>query len=204
VSSTRRTTDNRLASAVSLFFAGKALNNRRSMDVTSLFQLTKRVVPRKRDGYLFATLLLLMGVPACSPAAGQPPVAVTVAAPTPSPAPPVTVAAPTPSPGLASVPSAVAPTLRPSPTAARTTITVWVGETDGGGVYLRNSPHEGDRAEVLPDGTPLLVTGDEEEGDGQRWYPVKTADGASGYVQVIYTTRVEPGGSPAAPQGPPK
>ena len=46
--------------------------------------------------------------------------------------------------------------------------------------------------------------GDEEEGDGQRWYPVQTADGASGYVQVIYTTRVEPSGPPAPPRGQPK
>jgi len=112
---------------------------------------------------------------------------------------------------VASSPSAVATrpaTLRPSPVAVATvvpaSITVWVGETDGAGVFLRNSPHEGDRAAVLPDGTPLLVSGDEEEGDGQRWYPVQTADGASGYVQVIYTTRVEPSGSPAPPQGQPK
>jgi hypothetical protein len=86
----------------------------------------------------------------------------------------------------------------------RTTITVWVGETDGGGVYLRNSPHEGDRAEALPDGTPLRVTGDEEEGDGQRWYPVNLANGASGYVPVMYTTQVEPSSPPGPPQGLPK
>ncbi|HEV7664436.1 MAG TPA: SH3 domain-containing protein [Chloroflexota bacterium] len=82
--------------------------------------------------------------------------------------------------------------------------TVWVGNTDGGGVYLRNSPHDGDRADVLPDGTPLTVTGDEVEGDGQRWYPVKTPDGTEGYVQVIYTTRTQPTATPTPSGAPPK
>jgi hypothetical protein len=166
------------------------------MDVIS--SITKRVLPKKRDGHLLRSLLVLVGLTACSPTTAEP-------------AQIATVAAPTLPPRAASSPSAFAagpPTLRPSPvavaTAAPASITLWVGETDGGGVYLRNSPHEGDRAEVLPDGTPLLVTGDEEEGDGQRWYPVRTADGASGYVQVIYTTRVEPVGPPAAPSGQPK
>jgi hypothetical protein len=81
---------------------------------------------------------------------------------------------------------------------------VWVGNTDGGGVYLRNSPHEGDRADVLPDGTPLTVIGDEVEGDGQRWYFVRTPDGTDGYVPVIYTTNAEPNEAPATPQIPPK
>jgi hypothetical protein len=48
------------------------------------------------------------------------------------------------------------------------------------------------------------MTGDEIEGDGQRWYPVRTADGGDGFVQVIYTTRVEPSGPPAPPEGQPK
>jgi hypothetical protein len=71
-------------------------------------------------------------------------------------------------------------------------------------VYLRNSPHDGDRADVLPDGTQLTVTGTEQEGDGQRWYPVRTDDGTEGFVQVIYTTMTEPQGPPSPPQGEPK
>jgi hypothetical protein len=57
---------------------------------------------------------------------------------------------------------------------------------------------------VLPDGTQLTITGTEQEGDGQRWYPVRTDDGTEGFVQVIYTTMTEPQGSPAPPQGEPK
>jgi hypothetical protein len=79
-----------------------------------------------------------------------------------------------------------------------------VGNTDNSGVYLRNSPHIGDRADVLTDGTQLMVTGVEVEGDGQNWYPVRTADGTEGYVQVIYTTKTEPTEPPQPPQNPPK
>jgi hypothetical protein len=160
--------------------------------------ITKRVLPKKRDGHLLMSLLVLVGLTACSPTTTQP---VQTA----------TDVVQTNAPRVASSPPAVAtrpPTPPPAPagiaTAVPASITVWVGETDGGGVYLRNSPHDGDRAEVLPDGTPLLVSGDEEEGDGQRWYPVKTVDGASGYVQVIYTTRVEPSGPPGPPRVQPK
>ena len=82
---------------------------------------------------------------------------------------------------------------------------VWVANTGGGGVYLRNSPHDGDRGRVLPEGTQLMVTGGEVEGDGQRWYPIRTLDDNSdGYVQVIYTATTEPERQPAAPQGEPK
>jgi hypothetical protein len=114
-----------------------------------------------------------------------------------------TVSSPSPATPTALPPSPTAVALR-TPTAVAAKITVWVGDTDGGGVFLRNSPHDGDRADVLLDGTPLTITGDEVEGDGQRWYPVKTSDGFDGYVQVIYTTTVEPSGPPAPPQAPPK
>ena len=83
-------------------------------------------------------------------------------------------------------------------------VIVWVGNTEGNGVFLRRSPHDGDRDIVLADGTALAVTGEEVEGDGQRWYPVKTSDNAEGYVQVIYTTKVQPTGPPPTPQGEPK
>jgi hypothetical protein len=134
--------------------------------------------------------------PAAAAASTSPSPAAAVASSSPSPAtatalPPPTVPSPTPAPPSTATPVA----------AART---VWVGNTDGGGVYLRNSPHDGDRADVLPDGTQLTVTGTEQEGDGQRWYPVRTDDGTEGFVQVIYTTMTEPQGPPSPPQGEPK
>jgi hypothetical protein len=178
-------------------------------------------------------LLVLVGLSvlaACSgPSQPANPTAAPAAKPTAAPA--VAVASTSPSPAaavVASSPSSVAAVVASSPSPATATAlpapttpsptpaspatatpsasvtTVWVGNTDGGGVYLRNSPHDGDRADVLPDGTPLTVTGTEQEGDGQRWYPVRTADGTEGYVQVIYTTTTEPQGPPTPPQGEPK
>jgi hypothetical protein len=69
---------------------------------------------------------------------------------------------------------------------------------------LRNSPHDGDRAGVLADGTTLRVTGEQVEGDGQNWYPVTTPDNTEGYVPVTYVTRTEPKEPPAPPTGEPK
>jgi hypothetical protein len=78
---------------------------------------------------------------------------------------------------------------------------VWIGNTQGTGVYLRNSPHIGDRGDVLGDGTQVTITGDQIEGDGLEWYPVRTADQKEGYVQITYVTRTAPAGPPTAPTG---
>ena len=74
---------------------------------------------------------------------------------------------------------------------------VWVANTDGGGVYLRNSPHDGDRAGVLAENAPLTVTGELVEGDGNNWWPVRTQDGMDGYVPEMYTTQTDPKAPPA-------
>ena len=81
---------------------------------------------------------------------------------------------------------------------------VWIGNTDGTGVYLRNSPHDGDRGDVLADGTRVTITGEQLEGDGKTWYPIKTENAGDGYVQVEYVTRTEPTGTPQRPVGEPK
>jgi len=98
-------------------------------------------------------------------------------------------------------PTAAAPA---TPTPGAVAKTVWVGNTDGAGVYLRHSPHDGDRGDVLADGTLLTVTGEEVEGDGLRWYPIKLEDGTEGYVPVDYTTSTAPSAPPRPPQGDPK
>jgi hypothetical protein len=114
-----------------------------------------------------------------------------------SPSPGVTLAVP--SPGVGSPSPAVAlATLSPGPTTE-----VFVANTDGGGVYLRRSPHDGDRADVLPEGTHLTVTGVEVDGDGQTWYPVRTDDGTEGFVAIKYTATVQPSATPTSPQAPP-
>ena len=79
-------------------------------------------------------------------------------------------------------------------------VSVWVANTDGGGVFLRNSPHDGDRSSsVLAENTQLTVTGELTEGDGQNWYPVVTDDGSTGYVPQQYTTMTDPQAGPRPP-----
>lgn len=64
-------------------------------------------------------------------------------------------------------------------------------------MFLRNSPHDGDRAGVIAENTPLTVTGEMVEGDGQQWWPVRTPDAQEGYVPVPYTTEKDPQAPPA-------
>jgi hypothetical protein len=64
---------------------------------------------------------------------------------------------------------------------------VWVGNTDGEGVYLRNSPKLADRVRAYPDGTELTVVGDDVQGDGRQWHHVRAPDGLEGYVPAEYT-----------------
>ena len=63
-------------------------------------------------------------------------------------------------------------------------------------MFLRNSPHDGDRAEVLAENTPLMVTGELVEGDGQKWLPVRTQDNKEGYVPQPFTTTTDPKAAP--------
>jgi hypothetical protein len=75
----------------------------------------------------------------------------------------------------------------------QTSTIVWVAPTlDGSPTFLYYSPHEGDRAVVLPEATPLLLVSGEVEGDGQRWYVVHTPDDDEGYILVSATTPVSP------------
>jgi len=70
--------------------------------------------------------------------------------------------------------------------------TVWVGNTDGQGVFVRKTPVMADRLQAYPDETPLTVVGDDVDGDGQHWKHVKTPDGLEGYVPSIYTVDAQP------------
>ena len=70
--------------------------------------------------------------------------------------------------------------------------TVWVGNTDGQGVYVRKTPVMADRAKPYADGTALTIVGDDVDGDGQHWKHIKTPDGLEGYVPSIYTVETQP------------
>jgi hypothetical protein len=145
---------------------------------------------------------------ACSGTSQSPTAAATATVPVAS-APAVTQSSPSaaaaaagPSPATATaLPPPSIPSPTPAPPATSTPVAaahmIWVANTEGGGVYLRNSPHDGDRAGVLPDNTPLTATGELVEGDGRNWWPVRTQDGMEGYVPETYTTQTDPQAPPA-------
>jgi hypothetical protein len=81
------------------------------------------------------------------------------------------------------------PTDTPQPASSQT---VWVGNTDGEGVYVRNTPAMSDRAGAYADGTPLTIIGEDVEGDGQQWKHVRTPDGLEGFVPSMYTVDTPP------------
>jgi len=114
-------------------------------------------------------------VPTASPA---PTLAVTVAPRTATPAPTPPTATP-----------AVQPAATPEPAASDT---VYVGNTDGQGVYVRATPALADRTRAYADGTPLTIIGDDVEGDGLQWKHVRTPDGLEGYVPAMYTSDAPP------------
>jgi hypothetical protein len=95
------------------------------------------------------------------------------------------------SPSLAAPSPSATAAPRTTPTAtpnASSSNTVYVGNTDGEGVYIRNTPSMADRAKAYADGTPLTIIGEDVDGDGQHWRHVRTPDGLEGYVPSIYTT----------------
>lgn len=111
---------------------------------------------------------------------------------------PVATLAPTivPTVARAAASSIPSPAPSPGPTAtavvAAATDTVWVGNTDGQGVFIRKTPAMADRIRAYPDGTPLTIVGDDVDGDGQHWKHIKTPDGLEGYVPSTYTVDVQP------------
>jgi hypothetical protein len=85
------------------------------------------------------------------------------------------------------------PAPQPSPTpAAAAAQTVYVGNTDGEGVYLRKTPTMADRLQAYADGTALQIIGDDVDGDGQHWHHVRAPDGTEGYVPSMYTVDTPP------------
>ncbi|HEY1298820.1 MAG TPA: SH3 domain-containing protein [Chloroflexota bacterium] len=66
--------------------------------------------------------------------------------------------------------------------------TVYVGNTDGEGVFIRKTPAMDDKVRAYSDGTPLTLIGEDVDGDGQHWKHVRTPDGLEGYVPSQYTT----------------
>ncbi|MGD8585281.1 MAG: SH3 domain-containing protein [Chloroflexota bacterium] len=58
-----------------------------------------------------------------------------------------------------------------------------VANTDNVGVSLRGGPSTDNiRLQLIPEGTPLLVSGGPEEGNGLIWWQVRLEDGTEGWV----------------------
>jgi hypothetical protein len=88
--------------------------------------------------------------------------------------------------------SPIAKPIAASTTAAAAVDKVWVGNTDGEGVYVRKTPVMADRIKAYPDKTQLTIIGADVDGDGQKWHNVRAPDGVEGYVPVQYTVTTEP------------
>ncbi len=79
------------------------------------------------------------------------------------------------------------PTAAPTPTrAAEASKIMLVGNTDGQGVYLRRTPRLDDKLQAWADRTRMEVTGNPVDGDGRKWWKVRTPSGVDGYVPVEF------------------
>ena len=141
----------------------------------------------RRAGVSLAVVVLVVCT-ACGGSAAQPTPQPTVQQqPTPSPAAAKPAASPVASPSPAAAPKPAATTA-----SAAKPDTVYVGNTDGVGVYVRKTPVMSDRLRAYPDGTALTIAGDDVDGDGQHWHHIKTPDGLEGYVPAMYTVETPP------------
>jgi hypothetical protein len=117
---------------------------------------------------------------ACSPALPtQVPTTPPARPATPTLAPPVptTVAATATKPAATPIPTATIPPV----------VWVVVANTDGIGVYLRDSPKMDDKVVAWPEGTKLRVVGLDTENEGRRWKQVADPQGRTGWVPAEYT-----------------
>ncbi len=124
-----------------------------------------------------------------SPATAPPSADHGSAPPTPTGALAIAVAAgPTPRPTPSAAPPAPSP--RPSPTAdiaaSPSPVPLVVGNTGGWGVFIRLTPKASDRVRAWPDGTLMLVVGEDREAEGRIWKNVMDPSGIKGWVPAEY------------------
>jgi hypothetical protein len=141
-------------------------------------------------GLLIATCLTLV-LAACGGSAA-PAASTAEPAAAPSSAPTVARAAASVVASPSALPSAAAKPAATTVAAAANVNTVYVGNTDSQGVFIRKTPVMADRLRAYPDGTALTIAGDDVDGDGQHWRHVKTPDGVEGYVPAMYTVETPP------------
>jgi hypothetical protein len=58
-----------------------------------------------------------------------------------------------------------------------------IANTDGQGARLREEPSRtACSLQIVPDGAPVEAFGPEQDGEGLRWRPVRTSDGAESWI----------------------
>jgi hypothetical protein len=66
---------------------------------------------------------------------------------------------------------------------------VYVANTGGDGLSLRRTPaSSGEQIAVLPEGTELTPTGQEQQADGRRWRQVRDTEGREGWVAADFVS----------------
>lgn len=83
----------------------------------------------------------------------------------------------------------------PLPSSTPTPAPVVVANTGGDGVYIRKTTSAGDKLKVWPDGTVMLVIGDDRESEGRKWKNVRDPDSNIGWVPAEFVA--EPTATPA-------
>jgi len=73
-----------------------------------------------------------------------------------------------------------------------------VANTGGIGVYLRRTPRLADKVKAWPDGTTLLIVGQDGTSEGRVWKQVRDPDGNVGWVPAEYVLPEQPIERPAS------
>jgi hypothetical protein len=144
-------------------------------------------------------LILSIVVTGCDSAAPPPTPTITVVIKKAIPPPTETPVPPQPTDTVAPAPTVV-PTAAPVPSA--TPAPLYVGKTDGDGIWLRASPPSGDKLQAWPDGTKMVTVGPDKSVDGKVWKNVKDPKGTVGWVSADYllsAPEAAPAGDAATP-----
>lgn len=74
---------------------------------------------------------------------------------------------------------------------------VMVANTGGEGVYIRRTPSGEDKIKAYPDGTIMLIIGNDAQAGGNLWANVRASDGTQGWAPAEYLV-LAPVASPTA------
>ena len=72
------------------------------------------------------------------------------------------------------------------------TMSVYVGNTDGVGAFVRRTPNLDDHLSAWPDGTRLDIIGPDQTANGLTWENVRAPDGSEGWIPTQYTVQTPP------------